>query len=500
MDVPDPALIFLIGASGSGKSAWAEQRYLPEEIVSSDRLRAIVGSGTADLEASADAFDILRRVAAARLGRRLTTVVDTVGLDAELRRWLVGLAVEADVATVAVILDTPLAVCRERNRGRVRPVPVRTVDGQHRRVRAIEDELTAERWDRIVRIVDGDPEAAPDLSVVTPSVEAAAPARRFEFILHLSRFEWEQPLGPHLAAIAGAAERAGFSGISVMDHLIQIPQVGRPWEDMPEALGAIGFLLGVTESIQVGPLVLNTTLRNPALAANSLATLDAVSGGRVFCGIGAGWFDDEEVAYGYGSTSVRQRLDRLEDAARIFPMMWAKGSATHAGATASVIDAMCYPRPAHRIRLIVGGGGERRTLRIAAAHADAVNILGGLEAVEAKLPVLRRHCEDLGRDPAEVEMTVLDTALLGEDRRTVADLVERHRGRSRAASYRRRVGAGTAEELAERFGRLRAAGVASVFVDLPHLRGPDDVEAFGNVIDSIRRRGALGDVASAPWQ
>jgi alkanesulfonate monooxygenase SsuD/methylene tetrahydromethanopterin reductase-like flavin-dependent oxidoreductase (luciferase family)/predicted kinase len=485
MDLPDPALIFLIGASGAGKSFWAEERYLPEEIVSSDRLRAMVGSGTSDLDASADAFEMLRRIAAARIARGLTTVVDTVGLDAELRMWLIGLAADVDLPTVAVIFDTPLEVCRDRNRRRTRSVPVRTVDSQHRRVRALDEGLGAEGWDHVVR-VGGDTSKPPSLEPVPSRREdRAADRRSLGFVLHLSRFEWDEPFGPHLASIAGAAERAGFAGVSVMDHLMQIPQVGRPWENMPEALGTIGYLLGVTDSIEVGPLVLNTSLRNPALTANALATLDAVSGGRVFCGIGAGWFDAEETAYGYDAVTVDRRLDRLEDAARMFPLMWAKGSASYEGSTASVLEAMCYPRPVHPIRLIVGGGGQRRTLRIAAAYADAANVVGGVEAVRSKLPVLQQHCEDVDRDPSEVTITNLDTALLGEDRRAVADLVERHRGRSRASSYRKRVGAGTVEQLVERYQELEAAGVATVFVNLPHLRGPDEVTAFGEVIGLV---------------
>lgn len=481
MDLPDPALVFLIGPAGAGKSTWAEARYLSQEIVSSDRLRATVGSGEADLDASGDAFDLVRRIVAARVGRRLTTVIDTIGLDADLRRWARALADEHDVSSVVVLFETPLATCRSRNRERSRPVPVRVLDGQHRRVGDVHDELSEEAWERVVRVTGVD-EAGGVATADRPPSPVQESGRTLDFVLHVSRFEWDPPLGSTLADIAREAEVAGFSGISVMDHLVQIPQVGRAWEDMPEALGTIGFLLGVTGSIEVGPLVLNATLRNPALTANALASLDAVSGGRLFCGIGAGWHDAEEIAYGYLPSTTRQRLDRLEDAIRLFPLMWGKGSATFEGTTAGVTDAMCYPRPAHPIRLIVGGGGEHRTLRIAARYADAINLVGGVDVVRRKLPVLRRHCIDVGRDPGEVDVTVLDTALLGADRRAVNDLVERHRGRTSAAVYRSRVGTGTREQLVSRYSELADAGVTTVFVTMPNLAGPADVESFGAVI------------------
>jgi alkanesulfonate monooxygenase SsuD/methylene tetrahydromethanopterin reductase-like flavin-dependent oxidoreductase (luciferase family) len=147
---------------------------------------------------------------------------------------------------------------------------------------------------------------------------------------------------------------------------------------------------------------------------------------------------------------------------------------------------MCYPRPAHHIRLIVGGGGEARTLRIAAEHADAINLIGGIDVVARKLPVLHRHCVDVGRDPAEVDVTVLDVALVGANRREVTDLVEGHRSRSSAAAYRSRVGAGTPDQLATRYLELCEAGVSTVFVTMPNLTGPGEVESFGSVIAAFR--------------
>ena len=153
--LPDPALVVLVGPSGSGKSTWAAARYRRDEIVSSDALRGVVGSGPHDLDASDDAFAILEQVVAARLGRGLTTVVDTLGFDAERRaRWL-GLAAAARLPAVAVAFLTDDAECRRRNAARDRPVPAPVLAGQLKRHRAVLDELDAESWDLVERVLAG---------------------------------------------------------------------------------------------------------------------------------------------------------------------------------------------------------------------------------------------------------------------------------------------------------------------------------------------------------
>src|SRR3954451_22830474 len=147
MPLPDPALVVLVGPSGSGKSTWAATHYRRDEIVSSDTLRGVVGSGPHDLDASADAFDLLERVVAARTGRGLTTVIDTLGTDEPRRRgWLAG-AREAGLPAVLVVVDTPDAECRRRNAARDRPVPAPTLASQLKRHRAVVADLGAEGWD-----------------------------------------------------------------------------------------------------------------------------------------------------------------------------------------------------------------------------------------------------------------------------------------------------------------------------------------------------------------
>ena len=273
-EVPDPALIVLIGPSGSGKSSWAEQRYRQEEIVSSDRLRALVGSGEHDLDASEVAFDILDRIVAARVGRHLTAVVDTIGFDTARRHRHRQVASEAGMPAVAVLFETPENLSRARNRTRQRPVPAAVLTGQFRRLREVRAELEKEGWDLIVRISDDGraPARAPE-----PAPALPPPNTGLALYLQLSRFPSQVPLGSWLSEMGTAAESAGFRGLAVMDHLVQIPQVGREWDNIVEAYTALAFLDDSTSRLQVGTLVTGVTLRNPALLAKIVASLDALS-------------------------------------------------------------------------------------------------------------------------------------------------------------------------------------------------------------------------------
>jgi len=226
--LPDPALVVLVGASGAGKSAWAGARYRRQEVVSSDALRGVVGSGEYDLDASDEAFAILEQVVAARVGRRLATVVDTLGLDPVRRaRWL-ALARDAGLPAVAVVLATPEDECRRRNARRDVPVPAPALAAQLRRVRTVADELAAEGWE--VLVVHGD--EAPAAGAAPDPAPAPGPRRTssgVEVVLQVSRFPWGEDPAGWLAGIATTAAELGFAGIALMDHLVQIPQVGRAW-------------------------------------------------------------------------------------------------------------------------------------------------------------------------------------------------------------------------------------------------------------------------------
>jgi alkanesulfonate monooxygenase SsuD/methylene tetrahydromethanopterin reductase-like flavin-dependent oxidoreductase (luciferase family)/predicted kinase len=490
--MPDPALVVLIGPSGSGKSTWAAQRYLPREIVSSDALRGIVGSGEHDLDASADAFSLLDQIVAARARRGLTTVIDTLGLDLDRRVGYVEIARRAGLPAVAVIFETDQATCRDRNRSRDQPVPAQVLTAQLRRMRGITAELAAEGWDRVVRAQNPAAQAAQsaDLGDRQPrrpelTGDRAAGSGQPEFILQLSRFEWGDDPAAWIKAVALAAAEAGFSGLALMDHLIQIPQVGRAWDPIPEPLVTLGLLAGLQTGLRLGTLVTPVTFRAPGVLAKSVATLDVLCGGRAFCGIGAGWWDREHAAFGLPFPPARDRLDQLEAAIETARALWRPGTKAYRGDRVQLPETTCYPRPVSAIPIIVGGNGERRTLQIAARLGDGCNLPSDLEVLDHKLEVLRKHCRAAGRDPAAVQVTVLDVPVIGRSREHVAALVERLRGRSDAAAFARRHHAGLAADHVARYRQLAARGVSTIFVALPDLAGPDDLGRLGPVIAAL---------------
>lgn len=456
-EIPERGLIVLIGPSGAGKSTWAAARFDPDEIVASDRLRAMVGRGEHDQDASADAFHLLDQVVAARIRRRLLTVVDTLGLDDERRASWLGLARAAGLPSLAVVFDTPAELCRSRNRRRSRPVPSAVLTSQLRRYRQLRDRIDGEGFDQVLRVMHSS-EAVAQLAPVAVASEGGP-----RFMLQVSRFPWgSNALAERLSEIALAAEEAGFAGLTVMDHFIQIPQVGRHWEDIPESYTTISYLASLTSRLRLGVLVTGVTYRNLGLLAKIIATLDVLSGGRALCGLGAAWYEREHQAYGYGFVPARMRLDLLEDALKVLPLLWGPGSPPFAGKTIEMAETLCYPRPLQkRIPIIVGGGGERRTLRLAARYADACNLTGDVETVRRKRDVLAGHCREAGRDPATVEITHLVTLSAAES------------------------GAGTVRRQVDRLRRLHDEGVSTFFVALPELQGAAEVERIVPVMEGL---------------
>ncbi|MDH3190158.1 MAG: TIGR03560 family F420-dependent LLM class oxidoreductase, partial [Acidimicrobiia bacterium] len=419
MEIPEPSVVVLIGPSGAGKSHWAAARFRPDDIVNSDRLRAVVGEGQHDQKASKTAFQLLDLIVKERVRRRLTTVIDTLGLNGEQRAAYLDLAHLSGLPAVAVAFDTPAVLCRERNRTRRDPVPTRVLDGQLRAWRQVRDVLSDEGWDLLVMVSETTPErmvvpASPPKPSETPTADG-----RLSFALHISSFDgWEtEEMGAGLAAIARRAEEVGFSAISVMDHMIQIPQVGRSWDPMLESHTTAAFLAAVTDRSEIGVMVTAASFRNPAHLAKIVATIDVLSGGRAFCGLGTGWFEKEHTAYGWPFRNVAERFDRLEDTLRLLPIMWGPGAKSFQGKTLRVEEAVCYPRPIQeRIPIILGGMGEMRTLRLVAQYADACNLFGDAEIVKGKVEVLQRHCAGFDRDFSEITVTHLGPALVGRDR------------------------------------------------------------------------------------
>ena len=487
VSLPAPCVVVLVGPGAAGKSSWAAAHFPPDAVVSSDRLRAVVGTGEDDLAASADAFALLEDIVRRRLARRLTTVIDTLGLDAPRRLAWLALARQHGLPCVAVAFDTPAAECRERNRLRPKRIPADVLAGQLRAWAATRDLLPTEGYDDVL--------APRPVRVVPPEfVAAGAAARRqredptgLRFGLHLGSYAFAggtAATAGRLAEIAAGAEAAGFDAIYVMDHFRQIPQVGRAWDDFLESWTTLAYLAAHTERVRLGTLVTGVTYRNVGHLAKIVATLDVLSGGRAVCGLGLAWFEQEHRAYGWPFPPTAERYALLEDALQVLPLLWGPGAPAYAGQVLSLPDTTCYPRPLHPVPVVLGGGGERRTLRLAARYADAANVLGDTATVRRKAEVLRAHCAEAGR---EVELTHLSTTLIGADDREVAGLVERLRPRrADPARYAASVNAGTVADHVGRFRELADAGVREVMVRLPDLTDPAPLEKAAKVIAAFR--------------
>ena len=484
--LPDPAVVVLAGAAGSGKSTWAAERFRSAEIVSSDALRAAVGSGPSDLDASVEAFALLDQIVAARTKRSLMTVIDTLGLDPQRRLDYRRLARAAGLPAVLVIIDTAAALCRERNRGRDRPVPAPVLSDQLRKINRLIDSAEEEGWDQIL-IIDQDTAAEPSIDQPASDLDHH-PAAGLQVVLQISRFAWgdENPAG-WLRDLALTADQIGFDGLALMDHLIQIPQVDRAWEPIPEPWVTLGMLAALDTDLRLGTLVSPVTFREPGIIAKTVATLDVLSNGRAFCGLGVGWWLREHQAYGLDFPSDRQRLDQLQVCIETLRALWAPGTKAYHGRYVHLPETTCYPRPVSDVPIIVGGSGERRTLRIAAEQADGCNLLSEQKVLRSKIDILHRHCATVGRDPKSVEITVLDLPVIGADREDVAVRVERLRGRLPAAVYAARHHAGPAVDHARRYLELADLGVGTIFIALPDLSGADDLARCAPLLAALRR-------------
>ena len=217
-------------------------------------------------------------------------------------------------------------------------------------------------------------------------------------------------LGPAIAATARAAEAGGASTFTVMDHWFQMEHFQTALDPMLEGYTTLAYVAGQTSTIELGLLVTGVTYRHPGLLAKTVATLDVLSGGRAFLGIGAAWYEREHHALGVPFPPVSERFERLEEALQICTQMWSDDEGPYEGTHYQLAETICRPRPMQSPRppIMVGGAGEKKTLRLVAQYADSCNLFGvGADVVAHKLAVLDQHCADLGRDPATVERTIL---------------------------------------------------------------------------------------------
>ncbi|ADB34914.1 Luciferase-like monooxygenase [Kribbella flavida DSM 17836] len=489
-NLPSPCVVVLVGPGAAGKSTWAAERFPAELVVSSDRLRALVGAGEDDLAASAGAFAVLEEVVRQRIGRRLTTVIDTLGLDRERRLGWLALAREDGLPCVAVAFDTPAAECRRRNRAREKRIPADVLSAQLKTWNAVKKLLPDEGFDEVLR-------AATEVRVVPEAfVQADAAARRqvespqgLRFGLQLSSYTHKAgrtTTAEWIKQVATRAEAVGFDAVYVMDHFRQIPQLGRAWEDFLESWTTLAYLAACTEKVKLGTLVSGITYRNVAHLGKIAATLDVLSGGRAVCGVGLAWFEAEHKAYGWDFPSVSDRYAVLEDALHLLPALWGPGSKPFHGKAVDVPDTTCYPRPLQEHLPILVGGSGRRTLRLAARYADAANVFGDVAQVKQRAEYL--HDQAVRRDRAPITLTHLSTTLIGTDRQQVDALVNRLRPRHQdPARYAAAVNAGTIGDQVGRFRELAEAGVAEVMISLPDL--DDDLtplDTAGEVVQAFR--------------
>ena len=238
-----------------------------------------------------------------------------------------------------------------------------------------------------------------------------------KFGLQINSFTWPggaAGIGPTLARVVRTADQVGFDSIWVMDHFFQIRGLGPPEAPMLEGMTALGYMAAHSERARLGLMVGGIHYRQPAVWIKATTTLDVLSGGRAWFGIGAAWNEEESRGLGFPFPPLRERFEILEETLQMAHAMWSGGSGSgeafdgrHIGATRLLNSPQVLSRP--RVPIMIGGGGERKTLRLVAQYADACNVFGDGPRIAHKYAVLREHCERLGRPYDEIERTTLQT-------------------------------------------------------------------------------------------
>lgn len=304
--------------------------------------------------------------------------------------------------------------------------------------------------------------------------------------LQLPDFSWIVDADPpttmdRLRAVAEAAEESGFSSMWVMDHFLQLPPLGGPGASILEAYVALGALAALTKRVELGTLVTGVTYRNPAHLAKQITSLDAMTGGRAILGIGAAWYDVEHVAYGWDFPPVKERFGLLREAVAICRGMFDNETFTYNGLYYHTLDARVVPRPQRRIPIMIGGSGEKKTLRMVAELADMCNIGGTAQVVARKLAILDEHCAAVGRDPSEVKRTAM-VSLFVFPTEAERDSLRQMVGYDSNSEVRDRMIVATADEATENVAAIVATGVDEVIVNLPMIKSIDPIHAAADVL------------------
>jgi F420-dependent oxidoreductase-like protein len=231
--------------------------------------------------------------------------------------------------------------------------------------------------------------------------------------LQINRFDYpggEENIGSQLKTIVQAAEKAGIYSIWVMDHFFQLPGIGDYKDPMMEAYTTLGYIAGITERVKLGTLVTGVIYRDPAVLINAVTTVDVLSGGRAYFGIGAGWNDQEAIALGLTDPLHSQRFDRLEDTLKLTLQMWKNDSTPFIGKIYNLPEPHLAPQPVSRPHppILIGGGGEEKTLRYVAKYGDACNLFSAdMDVLKHKLDILKKYCKEANRDYDDIEKTSL---------------------------------------------------------------------------------------------
>jgi F420-dependent oxidoreductase-like protein len=298
----------------------------------------------------------------------------------------------------------------------------------------------------------------------------------------------------HVVMLATTAERAGFDSVWVMDHFYQLPNIGPRTEPMLEAYTILSGIAARTKKVRLGSLVTGVTYRNPALLAKSVTTLDIVSSGRAILGIGAAWNEDEHRGYGYDFPPVGERISRLEEALQICRAMFREEAPTFEGRYYQIEGALNFPRPIqpNGPPIMIGGGGEQRTLKLVAQYGDMCNFFGDAAMVRHKIDVLERHCETVGRDPGTIIKTRLGSLLIRKTDAEAEGLFQQILGRPGInQEYVRSVLiVGGPDRVAEQAQKLLDAGLDGLIFNMPHLEDPEAIELAGRTLAGLRQPAA----------
>ncbi len=296
----------------------------------------------------------------------------------------------------------------------------------------------------------------------------------------------DDALFDYIARLAMTAERSGFDSVFVMDHFYQLPNIGPRTDAMLEGYALLSALAARTGKVRLGTLVTGVTYRNPAFLAKEATTLDVISKGRAILGLGAAWNEDEHRGYGFEFPPVGERLSRLEEALQICRAMFREEAATFSGRYYKVDGALNFPRPIQKNGppIMIGGGGEQRTLKLVAQYADMCNIFGDPATVRHKMDVLNQHCESVGRDPSTITRTRLGSLIV---RHTDAEADRAFEQILNIPGINKdwvRAGftVGGPDTVTEKVQELLDAGLDGVIFNMPHMEIPEFIELAGNTL------------------